>query len=158
VARARALFGAWYLTLPGLATAWLGFRAGGFFPGQVGLVGLTLALILVGRITLAEKPFEGWSFALALGSGAIAGLAVWTLASAIWSDAPARAMSEFDRTLMYGLVLVLTGSAAARIGDLSMSLRWVAAAFAAIALAGLITSRTRSRSAISSSRSGSRSP
>ena len=40
VARARAFFGAWYLTLPGLATAWLGFRAGGFFPGQVGLVAI----------------------------------------------------------------------------------------------------------------------
>ena len=139
MARARAFFGAWHLTLPGLATAWLGFRAGGFFPGQVGLVGLTLALVLVGRITLASKPFEGWSSALALGSGALAGLAVWTLASAVWSDAPARALAEFDRTLLYGLVLVLTGSAAARIGDLSMLLRWAAAAFAAIALAGLLT-------------------
>ena len=40
---------------------------------------------------------------------------------------------------MYGLVLVLTGSAAGRIGDLSILLRWTAAAFAAIALAGLVT-------------------
>jgi hypothetical protein len=96
-------------------------------------------LLLVGRVTIAEKPFEGWSAALALSSGALAGLAVWTLASALWSDAPARALSEFDRTLLYGLVLVLTGSAAARIGDLSIVLRWAAAAFAAIALAGLVT-------------------
>ena len=138
LARARAFVGAWHLTLPGLATAWLGFRAGGFFPGQVGLVGLTLALVLVGRITLASKPFEGWSSAVALGSGALAGLAVWTLASAVWSDAPARALAEFDRTLLYGLVLVLTGSAAARIGDLSMVLRWAAAAVAALAHAGLV--------------------
>jgi hypothetical protein len=100
---------------------------------------LTLAVVLVGRITLTEKPFEGWSSALALGSGALAGLAVWTLASAVWSDAPARALAEFDRTLLYGLVLVLTGSAARRLGDLSMVLRWTAAAFAAIALAGLLT-------------------
>ena len=57
----------------------------------------------------------------------------------LWSDAPARALSEFDRTLLYGLVLVLTGSVAARVGDLSMLLRWTAAAFAAIALAGLLT-------------------
>ena len=102
-ARARAFLRGWYLTLPGLATAWLGFRAGGFFPGQVGLVALTLALVLVGRITLARRPFEGWSPALALASGALAGLAVWTLASALWSDAPARALAEFDRTLLYGL-------------------------------------------------------
>jgi O-Antigen ligase len=100
---------------------------------------LTLALVLVGRITLARRPFEGWSSALALGSGALAALAVWTLVSALWSDAPARALAEFDRTLLYGLVLVLTGTAVARIGDLSMLLRWTAAAFAAIALAGLLT-------------------
>jgi O-antigen ligase len=129
----------WYLSLPGLATAWFGFHAGGFFPGQVGLVALTTALLLVGRITLARRPFDGWSPALALASGALAGFAVWTLASSLWSDAPARALVEFDRTLMYGLVLVLTGSAAARAGDLATVLRWVAAALLAIALAGLAT-------------------
>ena len=102
-------------------------------------MGFVLALALVGRITLAPRPFEGWSPALALASGALGLLAVWMLASATWSDAASRALSEFDRTLLYGLVLVLTGSVAARVGDLSMLLRWTAAAFAAIALAGLLT-------------------
>jgi hypothetical protein len=124
------------LTLPGLATAWLAFRAGGFFPGQVGLVGTILCLALVGRITLARRPFEGFSPALALGFGALAGFAVWILASAAWSHAPARALAEFDRALLYALVLVLTGSAAARVGDLAMLLRFTAAAFTAMALAG----------------------
>jgi hypothetical protein len=96
-------------------------------------------LVLVGRITVAERPFEGFSPALALAFGALAGLGVWILASAFWSDAPARALSEFDRTLLYALVLVLTGSAVARVGDLATVLRWTAAAFAAIALAGLLT-------------------
>ena len=64
---------------------------------------------------------------------------MWILLSAIWSDAPARALSEFDRTLLYTLVLVLTGSAAARVGDLAMLLRFTAAAFGAMALAGLLT-------------------
>jgi hypothetical protein len=128
-----------WLTLPGLLTAWLGFRAGGFFPGQVGIVGLTLCLALVVRVTVARRPFAGWSWGLAVASGALAALAVWTLASATWSDAPVRALTEFDRVLLYALVLVLTGSAAARVGDLSMLLRWTAAAFAAIALAGLLT-------------------
>jgi hypothetical protein len=102
-------------------------------------VGLVLALVLVGRVTLARRPFEGWSPALALASGALGLLAAWTLVSATWSDAAARALSEFDRTLLYGLVLVLTGSVAARVGDLATVLRWVAAAFAALALAGLLT-------------------
>src|SRR4051794_26003788 len=86
----------WHLTVPGLATAWLAFRAGGFFAGDVGLVGVALSLALVLRVTLARRPFEGWTSALALASGALAGLAIWTLASASWSHAPARALSEFD--------------------------------------------------------------
>jgi hypothetical protein len=139
VARARDALRGIRVTLPALITAWLSFRAGGFFPGQVGLVGFALALALVLRITLAPRPFEGWSSALALASGALGGLAVWTLASALWSDAPARAMSEFDRTLLYTLVLVLTGSFAARVGDLAMLLRFTAAAFTAAAIAGLLT-------------------
>lgn len=117
----------------------MAFRAGGFFPGQVGLVGLTLCLGLVIRITVARRPFAGWSPALAIASGALALLAVWTLASASWSDSPVRALTEFDRTLLYALVLVLTGSAVARVGDLAVLLRWTAAAFAAVALAGLLT-------------------
>ena len=48
-------------------------------------------------------------------------------------------MTEFDRTLLYTLVLVLTGSFAARVGDLAMLLRFTAAAFAAMAIAGLLT-------------------
>ncbi len=127
------------LTLPGVVTAWLGFRAGGFFPGQVGLVGSVLCLLLVLRITVAQKPFAGLSPALALGFGALAGFAVWILASAAWSHAPARALSEFDRALLYALVLLLTGSAATRVGDLAMLLRFTAAAFTAMALAGLLT-------------------
>ncbi len=138
-ARARAALRGSAVTVPGLATAFLGFRAGGFFPGTVGLVALTLSLVLAARITLAERPFGGWSPALALASGALAGLGVWILASTAWSHAPARAMSEFDRTLLYGIVLVLTGSVAARPGDLARLLRWVAAALAAIGLAGLVT-------------------
>jgi hypothetical protein len=105
----------------------------------VGVVALVLALLLVGRITLARAPFAGFGPALALASGALAAFAVWILASAAWSHAPARALSEFDRALLYGLVLMLTGAVAARQGDLAALLRWVAAAFSAIAIAGLTT-------------------
>jgi len=92
---------------------------------------LSLALVL--RITLARRPFGGWSLALGLGSGALGLFAVWQLASVAWSHAPARGILEFDRTLLYLLVLALTGSAAARRGDLAMLIRWTAAAFWAVA-------------------------
>jgi hypothetical protein len=139
-AQARDLFlNRWHVTVPGLATAWLGFRAGGFFPGTVGLVALVLALTVVARITTTREPFSGFSPALALASGALALFAVWILASAGWSDAPARALSECDRAVLYGLVLILTGTVAARRGDMALLLRITAAAFVAFALAGLIT-------------------
>jgi hypothetical protein len=140
VAQARDIIRRWHITVPGLATAWLGFRAGGFFAGTVGVVAVVLALTLViGRITGARRPFSGFSPALALASGALAGFAVWILCSSAWSDAPARALSECDRVVLYGLVLILTGTVAARQGDLSAVLRWTAAALVAFAIAGLIT-------------------
>jgi hypothetical protein len=140
VAQARdLLLYRWHLKVPAFATAWLGFRAGGFFPGTVGLVALVLALTVVARITTARKPFAGFSPALALASGALALFAVWILASVAWSDSPARALSECDRAVLYGFVLILTGTAAARRGDLALLLRWTAAAFVAFAVAGLIT-------------------
>ncbi len=138
-AQARDLLDRWHTTVPGLATAWLGFHAGGFFPGTVGLVATVLSLTLVARITTARRPFSGWSPALALASGALAAFAAWILASAAWSDAPARALSECDRAVLYGLVLILTGTVATRRGDLAVLLRWTAAAFVAFAIAGLVT-------------------
>jgi hypothetical protein len=98
-----------------------------------------LALTLVARVTTARRPFSGFSPALAVASGALAGFAAWILASAAWSHAPARALSECDRAVMYGLVLMLTGTVAARRRDLAVLLRWTAAAFVAFAVAGLIT-------------------
>ncbi len=103
------------------------------------MAALTLTVLLVLRITLAREPFAGWSLALGLASGALACLAVWILVSAAWSHAPARAIVEFDRVLLYGLVLTLTGSLANRVGDIAVLLRWAGGAFAAIALAGLVT-------------------
>jgi hypothetical protein len=138
-AHARTILRSYRTTLPGLATLWLGFRAGGFFPEPVAIAALVLLVILVLRITLARRPFGGWSLALGLASSALACFGVLILASVAWSDVPGRAILEFDRTLLYLLVLTLTGSFAARRGDLSLMLRWTAVAFWAIALAGLIT-------------------
>jgi hypothetical protein len=75
---------------------------------------------------------------VALG-GAFALFIVWTLLSATWSGAPARALFEFDRGLLYlscwGLVAVVPrGSDGPR-----WVLRSLALALAVVALAGLLT-------------------
>ena len=117
----------------------LGFRAGGFYAGVTGLAALVLALGLALRILVAGRPFAGWSGGLALASGALALYAAWTLASVAWSHAPARALVEFDRALLYLLVLVVCGLTPTRPKDLSRLLLGVAAALSAICLAGLLS-------------------
>ena len=47
--------------------------------------------------------------ALVVAVVALAGFAVWVLASSGWSDAPARALLEYDRVLLYAATLVLFG-------------------------------------------------
>ena len=66
-------------------------------------------------------------------------LGVWTLASAAWSDAPARALIEYGRLLTYLLVLVACASLVPREHRLAWGIRGVAVAIAAVCVAALIT-------------------
>jgi O-Antigen ligase len=126
-----------HLAVPGVLTALYAFRAGGFFPLWPAIGAVLVCVLLVLRITLAERPFAGWSRAGAVGALAIAALASWTLLSGTWSHAPERALLEFDRTLLYAAVFVLMALAPRRPGDLDIVLRWVAAALVAACAAGL---------------------
>jgi len=98
------------LLLPGALTVYLSFNAGGFFPNTQAFVAIVLAAVLIARIALAEAPFAGFSRPLAIAAGGFALYAGWTLLSGAWSDAPGRALLEFDRALLYLLALVLFGS------------------------------------------------
>jgi hypothetical protein len=129
----------WQLALPAALTVTLAFVAGGFFPGTIGLAAGLLCLLLLARLTLAERPFAGWSGALAVTTGVLALFCVWTLASSGWSHAPGRAMNEFDRALLYLLVLAFMGLHARGPGHLSVLLRWVGLAMALTCAAALAT-------------------
>jgi hypothetical protein len=127
------------LGAPALAVGFLAFHAGGFFASSTGLLAIAVGLALLLRLTSARSPWEGWSAPLAVAAGALALFCVWLLASSIWSDAAGRALVEFDRALLYLLVLVISGLFTRRRGDLAVVLRWVAAALAVACLAGLAT-------------------
>ena len=71
--------------------------------------------------------------------GALALFAAWQLVSSSWSDSSERALLEFDRTLLYLLVLAGVGSFAARDGDLATALRWVWLAMLAICVCSVAT-------------------
>lgn len=107
--------------LPGAIVVWLSFSDGGFYPGGPALVAAVLVQILVLRTTLARRPFEGLGLGVALLAGGLGALAVWTVASALWSDAPARALVEADRALLYALLVVAVGSLPRE----SAVMRWV---------------------------------
>ena len=106
---------------------------------RIGLAAGLLCLLLVARITLVDRPFAGWSGALGLAAGALALFAAWILLSSGWSDSPARALTEFDRALLYLLVLVCVGLNARAPGNLLLIFRWVGLAMAVTCAVALAT-------------------
>ena len=125
--------------VPGVLTVYLGFSAGGYFPGEPAIAALGLVLVLVLRVTLGADPFAGFSRALAVAAAGLALLGVWQLASSTWSDAPARALLEFDRTLLYLLGLLAFGCTP-RSPERMRRLAWaVALAMGLVSAAGLVS-------------------
>ncbi|HEX4733218.1 MAG TPA: O-antigen ligase family protein [Thermoleophilaceae bacterium] len=124
------LFDQLLLLVPAALVIYLSFESGGFFPQGPAVASLFLIVVLILRITLVEEPLAGAGRPLVIGAGALALLALWTLASGAWSDAPGRALVEFDRTFMYLLLTVLLGSAVRT----SSRLRWLAAVLSGAAL------------------------
>ena len=124
---------------PAAVTLYLAFNAGGFFAGAPAVAATVLGIALVLRITIAEEPFAGFGPWLVAAAVLLGLFAAWTLASALWSDAPAQAMIEFDRALLYWLALVLFGSFPWSRRTLLWAMRALAAAVVVVAVVGLAT-------------------
>ena len=127
------------LLLPGALVLFLGLDGGGFFAGTTALAAAVVLGALVLRLTLADRPLEGVGLPLVVAAAALGLFAVWTLLSAAWSDAPARALLEFDRALLYLGALVLLGSVRFTPARLRLCLRGVLAATVALCAIGLIS-------------------
>ncbi len=121
------------------AVGYLSFSAGGYFPSAPGFVAIVLAQALVLRTTLAVRPFEGFSRALAVPLAGLALYAAWQLTSALWSHATARALDSYDRTLLYVLALALFGSVRYTRERLSWLVRALAGGLAVVCLIGLVS-------------------
>jgi tetratricopeptide (TPR) repeat protein len=87
--------------------AWWAWKEGGYFdtvflPGSMVLCAVAvLLLVVLPRQELRLSPAAG------VGLGALIGLGLWTLASALWSPAPEAALSDAQRVLVYGLLFGL---------------------------------------------------
>jgi O-antigen ligase len=127
------------VVLPGALTVYLSFNAGGFFPNTDAFVAILLAAVLIVRVLLAPAPFAGFSRPLAIATGALVLYAGWTLLSGAWSNAPGRALLEFDRVLLYVLALVLFGSVPRTPGRIRAMVWSLTLGIVIVAVAGLTT-------------------
>ena len=125
--------------LPGALTIYLGFDGGGYFPPATGIACVALTIALVLRLTLAERPLEGFGLAASLVTGAIGLFAVWSLVSSSWSDSPARAVAEFDRALLYMLMLALLATLPRTTETARTVLFGIAGGATFVCLSGLLT-------------------
>jgi hypothetical protein len=120
-------------------TVYLSFNAGGFFPGATAYATVVVAVLVVFGIMLLHEPLTASPPAMLTALGAICGFAVLTLLSGTWSHSWSRAVLEFDRALLYALVLVLFGLMPQRKDGLEWGLRGLAAAAFTVCLIAWIT-------------------
>src|SRR3954447_9541914 len=125
--------------LPGILIVFFGFNGGGYFPGSVGFAALLVSQMIVVRVLVADDPFAGFSRQLAVVVLLFAGFTAFVLASALWSDSEDRALIEFDRSLLYLLVLVLMGLLLRRVDRIKWIVRGCAIAAFAVCAAGLVS-------------------
>lgn len=118
---------------------YLSFSNGGYFPPATGFAAILIAQALVLRTTLAERPFEGYTRRAGLALIALGLFALEELASALWSHDPARALDEYDRTLLYVLTFSLFASLPRSRLRLAGLTRALAAAMTLVCVAGLIS-------------------
>lgn len=125
--------------LPGALVVYLSFNAGGFFPGAQALAVVVVWTLLAAWLLLADRPFAGLSWPLAVAAGMIAAFAAWVLLSSSQSESSARALLEFDRVLLYLGALLLFG-VSMRAGQQLRWLLWgLAAAFVIVCGAAVVT-------------------
>jgi O-antigen ligase len=126
------------LVIAGL-TVFLGFNAGGFFPGATATVAIVVCFLMVLGAMLVSRPFESFTPAFFIPLGLLAGFAGLTLASAAWSGATGRALLEFDRALLYLLVFAFFGMLVPGKRRLEWGLRGFLLAAVVICTAGWVT-------------------
>lgn len=127
------------LVLPASLILYLSFDSGGFFVGEPAVAALIVIFAMLLRLAFGDRPFEGFSVPLGVAVAALAMFAAWTLGSSAWSHAPSRALLEFDRTLLYLLVLVLTGSVTRSETRMRWMFRGMTLAIVVVCCAGLTT-------------------
>lgn len=125
--------------IPGVLMVIMSFRAGGYFPGATAVAAIAIAAALALHVAFSKRPFAGLRLPYVLGASALGLFALMTLVSGLWSRAPARAIVEYDRGLLYALLFVLLGAWGRKARSMRWMIRGIAAAAFAVCLCGLVT-------------------
>lgn len=127
------------LLAPCAGILYLAFNGGGFFPGATGILAVVTAAALVIRIVTIRDPFAGIGRWAATILAVLVAYAVWVLLSGTWSDAPARAVLEFSRAVLYVLAFTLAASVPRTRTTLRLLVIGVAAGIVAVCTVALVT-------------------
>src|SRR4051794_21822065 len=127
------------LLVPGALVVYFGFNAGGYFPREVAVPTIVVAQLLVLYVSLTANPLRRLSWPGVAAITALGLFALWILLSQRWSGAPGRSIIEFDRALLYTLVLVLFTLAGGSVARMRLAVRGVALAIFIVGTAALIT-------------------
>jgi hypothetical protein len=127
------------LAFPGLLTVYLAFNSGGMFEVTTAFAAVVVLVVAAVAVAVAPRPLAGLSRLGILACGLLSLFALWTLLSAQWSDAPARALVSFDRALLYLAVLALFSCVPRSEQRFRWLLRGLLGATATVALIGLLS-------------------
>ena len=127
------------LCAPALLVIFFSFSSGGFFPDSVALGALMVAVVLVVRLAIADRPLAAFGPAALVPLVGLAGLCGWALLSQFWSHAPGRATVGFDRDLLFLLTFALFASVGRTRERLTWAVRAVALVMAAVAAVALVS-------------------
>lgn len=125
--------------VPAALTVYFATQSGGYFPGATAMVAAELALALALWFVVARQPFAGVNVPLAAAALSLAGFAAWTYTSSDWSGSAVRAVVEYDRALLYLLVLVVFGCMAFSVRRIRLMVYALAVAIVGICTLGFIS-------------------
>lgn len=137
--RTRRLAALGMSLVPGALVVYFSVNEGGFFPGAVGFLALLLIQILIARLLLAARPFEGYSRAYVAVGAVLTAFAGWVLLSGLWAHALDRTLMEFNRALMYLLVFAVMGTMSRAVTTMQWVTRWLVVGMLSICTVALIT-------------------
>ena len=127
------------LVLPAALITYMSFRGGGFFPRAPAIGAIVVVQFLIVYISASSNPFAAITWPVVIAITSLTLYALWILISRDWSGNRAASLIEFDRALLYTLVVVLFALVGGTADRVRWTVRVVAGTILVIGAIALIT-------------------